>query len=45
MSTRRLLDENIRNLLFDKNGGYSSDKIEDNDYIPSDDYGEIDEED
>ena len=43
MATRRLLDEDIRNLLFNDNKDYSCDKIEDCDYIPSDDDGEIDE--
>ena len=33
----------LENLLFDKNGDYSSDKIEDDNYIPSDNDGEIDE--
>ena len=30
-------------MLFDDNGVYSSDKIEDDDYVPSDDDEEIDE--
>ena len=43
MSTRRLLNENITNLLLDDNGDYSIDEIEDDDYIPSDDDREIDD--
>ena len=43
MATRRLLDEDIRNLLFYDNGDYSSDEIEDDDCMSSDDDGKIDE--
>ena len=43
MTARRLWDEDITNSLFDDNGDYISNEIVDDDYIPSDDYGEIDE--